>query len=91
MITVLSFGSIIVSADFEEYDDNNTSVVQTAAYDDEYYDDYDTIISLKYVGCDCIFMAVEIVVYLLILFIFENQKNIFEENKKQFINNTFFF
>ena len=40
MITVLSFGSIIVSADFEEYDDNNTSVVQTAAYDDEYYDDY---------------------------------------------------
>ena len=25
MITVLSFGSIIVSADFEAYDDNNTS------------------------------------------------------------------
>ena len=40
MITVLSFGSITVSADFEEYDDNNTSVVQTATYDDEYYDDY---------------------------------------------------
>ena len=46
--------------------------------DDEYYDDYDTIISLKYVGCDCVFMAVEIIVYLLILFVFENQKNIFK-------------
>ena len=39
MITVLSFGSIIVSADFEEYDSNNMSTVQTTAYDDDYYND----------------------------------------------------
>ena len=40
MITVLSFASITVSADFEEYDSNNMSTVQTTAYDDDYYNDY---------------------------------------------------
>ena len=39
MITVLSFASITVSADFEEYDSNNMSTVQTTAYDDDYYND----------------------------------------------------
>ena len=40
--------------------------------------DLSIMISLNYIGCDCVYMAVEIVVYLLFLIIFENNKRIFK-------------
>ena len=46
--------------------------------DEKNTDAFSVIISLKYIGCDCIYMGVEIIIYLLILIIFENHKKFFK-------------